>query len=106
MDELGAQYPEAVLSLVAPDGFPFSVRVPISVDAAQRVRIGADALGVPVHPGPRLPDRARARPDFSWQRELPGARRPRGGGRRLGARPAPVVGGFELPPGSMPALRG
>ena len=28
LDELGERYPEAVVSLVAPDGFPFSVRVP------------------------------------------------------------------------------
>ena len=52
MDELGARYPTAVLSLVAPDGFPFSLRVPISVDrAAHRIRIGAGALGLPVQPG-------------------------------------------------------
>ena len=52
MDELGERYPEAVLSLVAPDGFPFSVRVPISVDrSARRVRIAGGVLGVPVQPG-------------------------------------------------------
>ena len=30
LDELGERYPQAVVSLVAPDGFPFSVRVPIT----------------------------------------------------------------------------
>ena len=30
MDELGARYPRAVLSFVAPDGFPFSVRLPVT----------------------------------------------------------------------------
>jgi hypothetical protein len=43
---------DAILSLVAPDGFPFSVRLPISVDgAAQRLRIAAGVLGVPVQMG-------------------------------------------------------
>ena len=43
---------EAVLSLVAPDGFPFSVRTSISVDGpARRLRIGTGVLGVPVHAG-------------------------------------------------------
>ena len=52
MEELGGLYPHAVLSLVAPDGFPFSIRVPISVDsAARRIRLGGGVLGVPVQPG-------------------------------------------------------
>jgi hypothetical protein len=43
---------EAILSLVAPDGFPFSVRLPISVDGpARRLRIAAGVLGVPVQMG-------------------------------------------------------
>jgi len=51
IDELGGAW-EAVLSLVAPDGFPFSVRVPISVDgSARRLRIAAGVLGVPVQAG-------------------------------------------------------
>jgi len=51
IDELG-ESAQAVLSLVAPDGFPFSVRVPIYIDGpAQRLRIAAGALGVPVQAG-------------------------------------------------------
>jgi Pyridoxamine 5'-phosphate oxidase len=51
IEQLGSGF-EAVLSLVAPDGFPFSVRVPIAVDgAARRLRIAAGVLGVPVQPG-------------------------------------------------------
>jgi hypothetical protein len=42
----------AVLSLVAPDGFPFSVRVPISVDrSGECVRIGGGVIGVPAQAG-------------------------------------------------------
>jgi len=36
MEELGARYPDAVVSLVAPDGFPFSVRLPIELDREAR----------------------------------------------------------------------
>ena len=48
--------------------FPFSVRVPISVDqTARRVRIGAGALGVPIQRRARVPHRSRPRARFQWQ---------------------------------------
>ncbi len=48
LDELGERYPHAVVSLVAPDGFPFSVRLPISVDrGAHRIRLGGAPVGSP-----------------------------------------------------------
>jgi hypothetical protein len=51
IDELGSSF-DAVLSLVAPDGFPFSVCVPFEADgAAQRLRISTGVIGVPVQPG-------------------------------------------------------
>jgi hypothetical protein len=51
IDELDRDV-EAVLSLVAPDGFPFSVRVPIAVDGStRRLRIAGGVLGVPVQAG-------------------------------------------------------
>jgi hypothetical protein len=51
IDGLGRDL-DAVLSLVAPDGFPFSVRIPISVDgSARRLRIAAGVVGVPVQQG-------------------------------------------------------
>src|SRR5436305_6827068 len=34
INELGTRYPTAVLSIVCPDGFPFSIRVPVRVDSA------------------------------------------------------------------------
>ena len=52
VDELARHCPDAVLSLMAPDGFPFSVRVQISADGSSRcVRIAPGVLGVPVQPG-------------------------------------------------------
>jgi hypothetical protein len=53
LDAFGTRsYPTAVLSIVAPDGFPFSIRVPVRADeAAGCIRFDIDALGVPVWPG-------------------------------------------------------
>jgi hypothetical protein len=105
MDELGERYPEAVLSLVAPDGFPFSVRVPISVDrGARRVRIGSGALGVPVQPGPACLAAHDHAPDFGWQRnfQVRGDLVEEDGGWALV--PHRLIGGLELPPVSKPKL--
>ncbi len=52
IDELGRLYESAALSLVAPDGFPFSVRVPVEVDrAGKAIRIATAPVGVPMQPG-------------------------------------------------------
>jgi Pyridoxamine 5'-phosphate oxidase len=101
MDELGARYPTAVLSLVAPDGFPFSVRVPISVDrGAHRIRIGGGALGLPVQPGLACVTAHDHHPEFLWQRNF----QVRGDlveeGEGWAVVPHRLVGGFELPPTS------
>ncbi len=104
MDELGERYPEAVLSLVAPDGFPFSLRVPIAVDAgARRVRIGASAVGLPVHPGLACLTAHDHHPDFTWQRnfQVRGDVVEEDGDWVL--IPHRMVGGLELPP--VPRLR-
>jgi hypothetical protein len=105
MDELGARYPSAVLSLVAPDGFPFSIRVPISVDrAARRVRIAAGVLGVPVQPGRACLTAHDHHPEFRWQRnfQVRGDLVEEDGGWALV--PKRMIGGVELPPVSKPRL--
>jgi hypothetical protein len=101
MDELGKRYPTAVLSIVAPDGFPFSLRVPISVDRrAHRIRIGAGALGVPVQPGLACVTAHDHHPKFLWQRnfQVRGDLVEEDGGWAVV--PQALVGGFELPPTS------
>jgi hypothetical protein len=41
------------LAVLAPDGFPFAVRVPVAPDrGAGVVRLGADPVGAPLEPGP------------------------------------------------------
>jgi hypothetical protein len=101
MDELGERYPTAVLSIVSPDGFPFSVRVPIEVDRGEGVvRVGAGAVGVPVHPGLACLVAHDHHPEFRWQRnfQVRGDLVERDG--RWTLVPHKMVGGFELPPGS------
>jgi hypothetical protein len=101
MDELGERYPTAVLSIVAPDGFPFSLRVPISVDRdARRIRMGSGAIGVPVQPGLACVTAHDHHPKFLWQRnfQVRGDLVEEDGGWAVV--PHALVGGFELPPTS------
>jgi hypothetical protein len=101
IDELGARYPTAVVSLVAPDGFPFSVRLPIAVDArARRIRFGGAPLGVPFEPGLACVTAHDHDPQFKWQRnfQVRGDLVQEDGAWALV--PHKLVGGFELPPTS------
>ena len=98
--------PSGVLSIVSPDGFPFSVRVPIDVDRSARlVRLGTGAVGVPVHPGPACLVVHEHGPTFKWQRnfQVRGDLVERDGDWALV--PHKLVGGFELPPGSIARYR-
>jgi hypothetical protein len=102
IQELGDRYPDAVVSLVAPDGSPFSLRLPIEVDReARRVRLGGEPLGVPFQPGLACLTAHDHHPDFEWQRNF----QVRGDlvqeGRAWALVPHKLVGGFEIPPVSM-----
>jgi Pyridoxamine 5'-phosphate oxidase len=102
MEELGARYPSAVVSLVAPDGFPFSVRLPIAVDReARRVRLGGAPVGVPWQPGLACLTAHEHGPEFKWQRnfQVRGDLVEEDGAWAI--LPHKLVGGFELPPGSL-----
>jgi pyridoxamine 5'-phosphate oxidase-like protein len=102
MEELGARYPDAVVSLVAPDGFPFSVRLPIELDRqARRIRLGGAPVGVPWQPGLACVTAHDHHPDFKWQRnfQVRGDLVEEDGAWAVV--PHKLVGGFELPPGSL-----
>jgi hypothetical protein len=107
LDALGTRtYPTAVLSLVAPDGFPFSVRLPVQPDqAAGCIRFGAGALGVPAAPGLACVSAHLHAPDFTWQTnfQVRGDYVERDGDWVLV--PHKFVGGFVLPKGRVPMLR-
>jgi hypothetical protein len=101
MDELGDRYTSAVLSLVAPDGFPFSVRLPIEVDRDSRhVRFGGEPIAIPLQPGLACVTAHDHDPKFKWQRNF----QIRGDlvqdGDAWALVPHKLVGGFELPPTS------
>jgi Pyridoxamine 5'-phosphate oxidase len=104
MDELGARYPEAAVSLVCPDGFPFSVRLPVEVDRdAQRLHLGGAPVGVPWQPGLACVAAHDHSPDFKWQRnfQVRGDLVEEDGAWAV--IPRKLIGGFELPPGGVVA---
>ena len=100
MQELGSRYPEAVLSWVAPDGFPLAVRLPIALDrTAHRIRLGAEPAGIPLAEGRVCLTAHSHGPGFEWQEYF----QVRGdlvrGETDWELVPHKLVGGFELPKG-------
>ena len=98
VERLGREYETGVVSWLAPDGFPLSVRVPIRVDSQDR------AIGLPQEPAgiPLLPGRAclsvhRHPPDFSWQQNFQVRGDLERGPDEWRLVPRKLVGGFELP---------
>jgi hypothetical protein len=90
------------VSLVAPDGFPFSVRLPIAVDRdARRVRLEGAPVGVPWQPGLACVTAHDHSPDVQWQRnfQVRGDLVQENGAWAV--IPHKLVGGMELPPGSL-----
>jgi hypothetical protein len=101
MDELGERYPTAVLTVTAPDGFPFAVRVPVRLEPQQRrVRIESVPAEVPLAPALACLTAHDHAPDFTWQRnfQVRGDLVNDGAGWVL--QPHRLVAGFELPPTS------
>ena len=102
-----ADFPTAVVSLVGPDGFPFSARVPIAIDRdTRRIRLGQTATGAPMQPGLACVAVHDHAPDFTWQRNF----HVRGDlvedEQGWAVVPAKLVGGFEVPEGGfVPVLR-
>jgi hypothetical protein len=103
IESLGSRsFPTAVLALTSPDGFPFAVRVPVRPDrSAGVVRIDAEAVGVPWQPGLACLTAHQHDPEFTWQLnfQVRGDLVEDDAGWALV--PHKVVGGFELPPGSL-----
>lgn len=104
--EIGARFPTAVLSALAPDGFPVSARLPVSLDEAARlIRFGAEPAGLPLDPGRACVTVHEHAPDFTWQYNF----QVRGDLVRDERGPALVphrlVGGFLVPPGPVARYR-
>jgi Pyridoxamine 5'-phosphate oxidase len=101
-----AGHETGVVSWLAPDGFPISVRVPFSVDASAReVAIEAEPAGLPLIEGRACLTVHRHAPNFTWQRNMQvrgNLTRSAQGWRLV---PHRVVGGFELPEGRLSRFR-
>jgi len=98
LDQLGDRYPEAVLSWVAPDGVPLSVRMPVAGAAPERlVKLGTEPSGLPLTTGRACLTAHAHGPNFEWQRNF----QVRGDlvrdGEGWALAPRRLVGGFELP---------
>src|SRR6185295_14105562 len=66
--ELGGRYKSAVVSVMAPDGFPMSARVGIETDEpAGRIRLKEDPMGVPLAAGRACLTAHDHHPEFKWQ---------------------------------------
>jgi hypothetical protein len=101
LENLGKLHKSAVISLVAPDGFPFSIRMPVSVDGAQKlIRLEAEPVGVPLAEGIACLTAHDHDERFTYQRnfQVRGDLVQRDDGWAL--LPHKLIGGFELPPGS------
>jgi hypothetical protein len=95
-----AEHDSAVVSWLAPDGFPAAVRVPTTVDeGARAIRLGAEPVGIPLLEGRACLTVHSHAPDFAWQTnfQVRGNLVRDDSGWRL--EPRRLVGGFELPPG-------
>jgi hypothetical protein len=102
LDELGRRHTEAVLSWVAPDGFPLSARLPISCDPGARlVRIGVEPAGLPLLTGRACLVAHSHAPDYAWVEnfQVRGDLVRDGGGWALV--PRKLVGGMEHPDESL-----
>jgi hypothetical protein len=104
LSELETRHRTAVLSWVAPDGFPLSVRLPVAVDqSVRRIRFAANPAGLPMTEGRACLVAHAHDPSFSWQEnfQVRGDLIRADGGWALV--PHKLIGGFELPDESMAA---
>jgi hypothetical protein len=106
LDELGSRHRTAVLSLVGPDGFPFSLRLPIRTDrAAHRIRLGRLPDWLPAIASKACLTAHAHGPRFEWQTNF----QVRGDLVRerdeWALVPHHLVGGFELPESTLQMYR-
>jgi pyridoxamine 5'-phosphate oxidase-like protein len=106
LEELGRRHPTAVLTLVGPDGFPISLRLPIEPDRdANRIRLGELPEWLAAAEGRACLCAHAHHPDFIWQTnfQVRGDLVREDGGWSLV--PHRLVGGFELPESKLTAYR-
>jgi hypothetical protein len=102
IEELGRLHKSAVITFVAPDGFPFSIRMPVSVDPGTKtIKLDAEPVGVPFVPGIACLTAHDHDERFTYQRNFQvRGDLVQGDDGTWSLAPHKLVGGFELPPGS------
>lgn len=106
IDEMGARYERAVLTFVGPDGFPLSLRVPVRTDRdAGLVRLGEGVGEIPLESGLACLTAHAHGHDFTWQQNFQVRGDLIADGDGWAVRPHRLVGGFELPPSKIQAVR-
>ena len=96
--QLGERYDSAVLSWVAPDGFPLAVRAPVELDEARRrILIKAEPAGMPLMEGRVCLAAHGHGPNFEWQENFQVRGDLVGADGAWELIPRRMVGGFELP---------
>jgi hypothetical protein len=97
--EIGGRYESAVLSLVGADGFPLSVRLPMTADRRGRsIAIDIEPAGVDLRPGPVCITAHDHDPELRWTRNFQVRGDLVADAHGWLVVPHRMVGGFELPP--------
>lgn len=107
LEALGSRtYPTAVLAVVGPDGFPFSMRLPVTPDEQSRcIRFDCDIPALPLRPSRACLVAHLHSEQFAWQSNF----QVRGDFVQQGEDwvfvPQKFVGGFVVPRGRIPMMR-
>ena len=97
--EIGSRYESAVLSLVGPDGFPLSVRLPMTADRRGRsIAIDVEPGGIALRPGPACVTAHDHDPELRWTRNFQVRGDLAADAHGWVVVPNRMVSGFELPP--------
>jgi hypothetical protein len=97
--EIGGRYDTAVLSLVTPDAYPFSVRVPMTADRRGRsIALDVEPAGAELGPARVCVTAHDHDPELRWTRNFQVRGHLVPGDDGWVVLPHRVVAGFELPP--------
>jgi hypothetical protein len=97
--EIGSRYETAVLSMIAPDGFPLSIRLPMTADRRGRsIAIDVAPAGLELRPGPVCVTAHDHDPELHWTRNFQVRGDLVADDHGWVVLPHRIIGGFELPP--------
>src|SRR4051794_39333852 len=101
---MGSRYEPAVLSMIGRDGFPLSIRLPMSADRRGRsIAIDVAPAGVELRPGPACVTAHEHDPELRWTRNFQVRGDLACDEHGWLVVPHRTAGGFDLPPPGSPA---